>query len=273
MDETFKVNREKWDELATVNTGPGSDYGIDAFLAGDAGGRDLHRTELEELGSVDGLDLLHLQCHFGLDSLILARKGARVTGLDFSPVAIAKARELAATANLDARFVEGNVYDAPKLIEGTFDLVYVSWGTICWLPDIAGWARVVAHFVKPGGRFYFLDMHPILATYDEPAERLDTPRFDYFHKPAPLAFDNTDAYADADAVLKTTRSYEWIHPVGEVATALIEAGLTLEYLHEHDTVAWKAFPFLVPAGGGLWRFPDGMARVPASFSISARKSL
>ncbi|WP_028465120.1 class I SAM-dependent methyltransferase [Nisaea denitrificans] len=275
MDKFQAANQQKWNELAEVHyTSAGSDYGVEDFLSGTEGARDLHKTELEELGSVKGLDILHLQCHFGLDSLLLARKGAKsVTGLDFSPVAIKQARELAERAGIDAAFIEGNVYDAPELVQGTYDLVYVSWGTICWLPDIEAWARVVAHFVKPGGRFYFLDQHPVTLSFDDYAPVPHAPIYDYFHKPDPISFDGTDSYADEDAVLRTKRSYEWTHPVGEVVTALIDAGLQIEYLHEFDTVAWKALAFMEPCEGGLYRLPEGMPRLPLSYSISARKYL
>ncbi|MEQ8334102.1 class I SAM-dependent methyltransferase [Nisaea sp.] len=275
MDEFQAANRRKWNELAEVHyTSANSAYGIDDFLNGPEGTRDLHKTELEELGSVEGLDILHLQCHFGMDTLLLARKGANsVTGLDFSPVAIAQARELAERAGIEASFIEGNVYDAPKLIQATYDLVYVTWGTICWLPDIDAWARVVAHFVKPGGRFYFLDQHPVVLSFDDYAPAPHAPVYDYFHKPEPLPFETSDSYADGSAVLQTKRSYEWTHPVGEVVTALIDAGLRLEYLHEFDTVAWKALAFMEPCEGGLYRLPEGMPRLPLSYSISARKPL
>ena len=275
MDKFQVANQQKWNELAEVHyTSASSDYGVEDFLSGPEGARDLHKTELEELGSVKGLDILHLQCHFGLDTLLLARKGAKsVTGLDFSPVAIKQARELAERAGIDATFIEGNVYDAPELIQGAFDLVYVSWGTICWLPDIEAWARVIARFVKPGGRLYFLDQHPITLSFDDYAPAPHAPIYDYFHKPDPISFDEADSYADKNAVLQAKRSYEWTHPVGEVVTALIDAGLQIEYLHEFDTVAWKALAFMEPCEGGLYRLPEGMPRLPLSYSISARKSL
>lgn len=275
MDRFQEANRLKWNELAEVNyTSPGSDYGVESFLNTTQGTRDLHKTELEELGSVEGLDILHLQCHFGMDTLLLARKGAKsVTGLDFSPVAIRQARELAEKAGIEATFIEGNVYDAPSLIEGQYDLVYVTWGTICWLPDIEGWAKVVSHFVKPGGRFYFLDQHPVVLSFDDHAPAPHAPVYDYFHKPDPISFDDTSVYSDENAALKTQRSYEWTHPVGDVVTALIDAGLRIEYLHEFDTVAWKALAFMEPCDGGLYRLPQGMPRLPLSYSISACKYL
>lgn len=275
MDEFFKANQAKWNELAEVNfSSSASDYEVQEFIASPEGIEGLHKTEREEIGSVEGLDILHLQCHFGKDTIRLKRSGARsATGLDFSPVAIEHARALATATGTEVRFVQGNVYDAPQLVDGRFDLVYVTWGTICWLPDIEAWARVVAHFLKPGGRFYFLDQHPVCLGFDDLAPAPHAPVYDYFHKPDPIAFDGTEAYADESAVLETKRSYEWTHPVGEVVTALTDAGLTIEYLHEFDTVAWKALAFMVPCEGGLYRLPEGMPRLPLSYSISARKPL
>ncbi|UUX50119.1 class I SAM-dependent methyltransferase [Nisaea acidiphila] len=273
MDRFLEANRRKWNELAEVNfSSSNSDYDVGSFIEAPDGIEGLHKTEREELGSVEGLDILHLQCHFGKDTIRLKRSGARsATGLDFSPVAIENARALAGATGTDVTFVQGNLYDAPKLIDGKFDLVYVTWGTICWLPDIEEWARIVAHFLKPGGRFYFLDQHPVALSFDDLAPAPHAPVYDYFHKPEPITFDGSEAYADETAVLKTERSYEWTHPVGEVVTALIEAGLGIEYLHEFDTVAWKAFAYLVPCEGGLFRLPEGMPRLPLSYSISARK--
>ncbi|WP_420405021.1 class I SAM-dependent methyltransferase [Nisaea sp.] len=275
MDEYQEANRRKWNELAEVNYGSAaSDYNVQSFIESPDGLDGLHRTEREELGSVDGLDVLHLQCHFGKDTIRLKRAGARsATGLDFSPVAIRLARELATATGTEVTFVEGNLYDAPDLIRSSFDLVYITWGTICWLPDIEGWARVVSRFLKPGGRLYFLDQHPVILSFDDLAPAPHAPVYDYFHKPEPISFDGTEAYADESAVLKTKRSYEWTHPVGEVVTALVDAGLAIEYLHEFDTIAWKALAFMEPCEGGLYRLPEGLPRLPLSYSISARKPL
>ena len=275
MDNYQAANKHKWNELAEVNfTSPGSDYDVQSFIEAADGVEGLNKTEREELGSVEGLDILHLQCHFGKDTIRMKRSGARrATGLDFSPVAIRYARSLAAATDTAVTFVEGNLYDAPTLIDDVFDLVYVTWGTICWLPDIEGWARVVAHFVKPGGRFYFLDQHPVVLSFDYHASAPHAPIYDFFHKPDPIAFDDTSVYSDPDATVKTVRSYEWIHPVGDVVTALIDAGLQIEYLHEFDTVSWKALAFMELCDDGLYRLPKGMPRLPMSYSISARKPL
>ena len=271
------ANRTFWDELVGIHvasTGPDG-YDVDALRRGE---RRLHAIEETELGSVDGLDVLHLQCHFGVDSLILAQRGARVTGLDFSPAAVAAARALADDLGLDSRFVEGDLYAAPDLIDGRFDLVYVTWGTICWLPDLAGWAKVAARFLKPGGRFYFCDAHPAARVFDDSAEAAALPagtlrlRYPYFHRAAPTTNTVTADYADPTAEIRNQRSYEWEHSVSDIVNAVIGAGLRLDWLHEHDEIAWKLVPVLVPGAHGQYRWPDGFpVTLPLSLSLAARK--
>jgi SAM-dependent methyltransferase len=267
------INRLYWDALVGVNTDiEGSDgYNIKGFLKGE---RDLHPIELRELDDLSGRTLLHLQCHFGLDTLLLARKGATVTGFDYSEAAIDKARWLAAEAGMEARFVRGDIYDAPDLIDGTFDAVFVSWGALNWLPDIEAWAKVVAHFVKPGGWFYLAEGHPMAHCIDD--EVPDGPvrvRYPYFHKPDPIRFNSTIAYADNKTKLAVTETHEWAHPVGEVVTSLIDAGLRLEFLHEHPEITWKAMPYLVPGDSGQYRMPDDRPNMPLSYSLKAVKPL
>jgi len=275
MSEDFAdlkaINKKYWDALVAVNSDTeGNDgYNVKAFLAGEG---DLHPIELAELPDVAGLSLLHLQCHFGMDTLKLARKGARVTGFDYSSSAIEKARWLAGEVGIDATFIEGDLYDAPDLIDGQFDAVFVSWGAINWLPDIQAWAKVVADFVKPGGWFYLAEGHPVAYTIDD--EDPDGPvkvRYPYFHKPEPLCFQTTTAYADNDTQLEVTENHEWFHPVGEVVTSLIQAGLRLEFLNENPEITWRAMPYLVPGAPGQYRMPDDRPNIPSSFSLLARK--
>lgn len=271
------ANRAHWDALVDVHarsTGPDG-YNVEALKAGT---RPLHAIEDAELGLVDGLDVLHLQCHFGVDSLILAQRGARVTGLDFAPTAVATANRLAQETGLDARFVEGDLYDAPSLIDGRFDLVYVTWGTICWLPDLPGWARVVANFLKPGGRFYFCDAHPFGLVFSDSEAAAGLPlgtlqvHYPYFHRAEPWENQGWTDYADPTAKDADSRSYEWAHSVSDIVNAVTGAGLRLEWLHEHPEIAWKLLPMLVPGRQGLYRWPDGFRpTLPLSLSLSARQ--
>jgi SAM-dependent methyltransferase len=164
-DEFLVANRRNWDERVPIHRRDRTGfYAVERFLAGE---KRLHAIELGELGDVKGKRLIHLQCHFGLDTLILARHGASVTGLDFSPAAIAEARRLAAQTGLAAEFVCANVYDARQAVASEFDIVFTTWGTICWLPDLRGWAQTIASLLPTGGYLYFADSHPNMLILEE----------------------------------------------------------------------------------------------------------
>jgi SAM-dependent methyltransferase len=267
------LNRANWDERVPIHLAAPI-YDRAPLLAGLAR---MNAIEEVELGPVRELRLLHLQCHFGHDTLILAQRGATVVGLDFSPPAIAAARALANELGVAdrARFVEANLYDAPQAIPepSSFDRVYVTWGAICWLPDIAGWARVVAHFLKPGGSLYLAEGHPSALVLDDAVPQPDgLPGFfvPYFHC-APLVLDETSDYADANARLINARTCQWIHPLGAVVTALISAGLRLDWLHEHDAVTWRMFTCLIEGSDGLYRWPD-RPWLPLAYSLQATRA-
>ncbi|SCZ08875.1 class I SAM-dependent methyltransferase [Microvirga guangxiensis] len=226
--------------------------------------------EASEIGDVKGKRLLHLQCHFGLDTLSLARRGATVTGLDFSPVAIEGARDLARKANLQATFVEADVYDARDAIEGSFDMVFSSWGTICWLPDVKRWAEVVSDMLAPGGTFYFLDSHPSAQVLDERDGRLEPTYGWRTPMEKPDVFEETKSYT-GDAHKEAIKDYNWIHPLSDIIGGLLEAGLRLEALNEHERLPYKLFPMMVPAESGMFRLPDGAVPIPLAFSLRAVK--
>lgn len=269
MDEAWReANRANWNERVAVHL---RSYDLAPLRAGK--GR-LTPIEIAELGDVRGKRILHLQCHIGTDTLTLAQMGAEVTGLDFSPPAIAAARALAAEIGVDARFVVSDLYAAPDVLPepGAFDLVYTTWGTICWLPDIAGWARVVAHFLKPGGALYFADGHPAAYVFDDDvAGPAGFPGwFMPYFATDPLIQDDPRDYSDSAARLAASRTYQYAHPLGAIVGALLDAGLRLEFLHEHDRVAWRMFAALVPDEGGLYRWPD-QAWLPLAVSLMARR--
>jgi SAM-dependent methyltransferase len=267
-DCSFRINRARWDELVAVHLrSPG--YRVAAFKAGED---HLHPIEAAEIGPIAGKRLVHLQCHFGLDTLCLARRGAVVTGLDFSLTAIAAARALSAETGIPARFVAGNVYDAPALIGERFDVVYVSWGAINWLPNLAAWAKVVAEMLEFGGFLYLLEGHPLAMALEQqgPASPI-LPVCDYFQKPGPLVNFAATSYTGDPDRLANPEMHEWIHPLGDVVTALVEAGLTLDWLHEFDRVAWRMFPCLEEGADHMWRMPAGRPSLPLAYSIRARK--
>jgi SAM-dependent methyltransferase len=269
---SYEANRALWEAWTAVHA-EGEFYDLAGFRAG---GIRLRDEEIEAVGDVRGKTLLHLQCHFGIDTLSWARLGATVTGADFSPAAIRLARELAADLGFaDARFVESNVYDLPANLDGEFDVVYTSRGVLGWLPDIAGWARVVAHFVKPGGIIYISEAHPVFQAFEnegvEPGElRLAYP---YWEHRDPLVFEVHGSYADPTADVGEQREHGWDHGLGEIVTALIDAGLVLEWLRESPELDWAA-DFLVETAPGSGRYrlpPEVKGELPLMFSLRARK--
>lgn len=270
MVETYlDANRLLWDERADIHIDDATGfYGIDRFLAGEDV---LNPIEASEVGDVAGIEVLHLQCHIGLDTLCLARRGARVTGLDFSPNALRHARDLAAKAGLEARFVQGDVYEAPALVGGNFDLVYTTWGTITWLPDIRRWGEVVAAMLKPGGRFYFADLHPSLSVLEEVGGQL-VPTFNWRTPSSrPLAFKEEQTYTGDPRPLTNVENFEWLHPVSDIVMALIDNGLSLKRISEHEALPWKMFPMMQLGGDRLYRLPAGVPRLPLALSITAVK--
>ncbi len=270
-EEALRSNRRLWDAWTTINAASRF-YDVDSFRTGERPIR-LADYELEEVGDVHGRSLLHLQCHFGLDTLSWARLGANVTGVDFSDQGIDTARALAAELGIPSRFLVSNVYDLPDVLDGQFDVVYTSRGVLCWLPDIDGWARVAAGFVKPGGFFYVTEIHPVAVALDDgdvkPGElRLAYP---YWSHLEPLRFDVKGSYADRDAPTAGLVEYGWDHSLGEIVTALIDAGLRIDFLHEFDFVEWP-LGFLVESPDGRYRLPPGVpGQLPLFFSLRARK--
>lgn len=269
MSTYLDANRANWDERADVhiNDRTGT-YGIEPFLAGED---ILCPIEAAEIGDIAGLDLLHLQCHIGLDTLCLARRGARVTGLDFSENALRHAAGLAVRAGLEARFVLGDVYEAPERVGGRFDMVYTTWGTICWLPDIGRWGATVAAMLKPGGRLYFADTHPMIQPLEEVGGQL-VPTFGYRTPTGlPLAFTANQTYTGDTRQFLNTENFEWVHPLSDILMALIDNGLAIERIAEHDALPWQMFPMMVKGPDRMWRLPAGHPRLPLSISIGAVK--
>jgi SAM-dependent methyltransferase len=268
-EKFFEANRRNWEDRVPIHLRDTTGfYQIDAFLAGGSG---LGGIEEGEIGDVRGKRLLHLQCHMGLDTLLLARLGSEVTGLDFSPSAIAAARDLARRTGIAGRFVEGNVYDAPTLTPGPFDIVFTTWGTIVWLPDIVRWASVIATVLAPGGFLYFADGHPAIQSLSEVDGRLIV-TYPWRTPPeAPLEFLDETTYNDDPTPLANARTYEWIHSLSDITSALTTAGLSIEMLHEHESLPWRHFPMMVRTNDGRYRLPNGVPSLPLALSLRARK--
>ncbi|HEY2174787.1 MAG TPA: class I SAM-dependent methyltransferase [Mycobacteriales bacterium] len=250
MDAHTGVNQRFWDEIAPLHAA--SDYyDVDGFLAGAT---TLGDVEIAEVGGVTGLRMAHLMCHIGLDTMSWARRGAQVTGVDFSTEAISIARGLAQRAGLDVPFVCADVFDVDRHLDRrTYDVVFLSRGVLMWVEDIPALAEVCASLLKPGGFFYLLDIHPLAMAIAQTPDGLHLQQ-SYFHSPTPSAVSTDGSYAISDAGLQHQETREWIHSVGDVVTALINAGIIIEFLHE--------FPADAPTAGG-----PAAAALPALFSV------
>lgn len=265
MDQYSQSNRNLWNEWAYVNAA--SDlYRLDEFKEGAI---KLNALERGEVGDVAGKLLLHLQCHFGMDTLSWARLGAEVTGVDFSDEAVAMAKRLAGELNIPARFLCSDIYALDEVLHEQFDIVYTSYGVLNWLPDIPRWAKIAADRVKPGGFFYIAEFHPFAMVLDDEAENYRL-RYPYFEKEV-MTFDVQGSYADRSAKVETKKEYGWNHTMGEIVTSLIDAGLTLEFLHEFPFSVYEQLPYLKPDEAGLWRQAGEPAMMPLMFSLKAWK--
>ena len=273
MDDALLANRDLWDAWTTINAASAF-YDVDSFRSGERPIR-LADYEREEIGPIEGKTLLHLQCHFGLDSLSWARLGAIVTGMDFSEQGIAAARALSAELGIPATFVVSNLYDLPAVLDGQFDVVYTSRGVLGWLPDIASWARVAARFVKPGGFFYVTEIHPVAQAFENEGVAVGELRlaYPYWSHVEPLTFEVHGSYADTSAPTEGLVEHGWDHSLGEIVSSLIDAGLHIDFLHEFDFVDWP-IDFLVEGADGRWRLPPGTpGQLPLFFSLKASKPL
>jgi SAM-dependent methyltransferase len=271
VEDYAELNRASWDERAPAHAAS-RDYAVDQFASDPGHLSEVVRFDLPLLGDIGGLRCVHLQCHIGTDTVSLARLGADMTGLDFSPASLAQARRIARLAGADVRFVEAEVYDAPGALgPELFDLVYTGIGALCWLPDIARWARVVAGLLRPGGRLFIREGHPVLWALDDPRpDGLLAVEYPYFEREEPMVFDEGGTYVETDAVFTHNRTHEWNHGLGEIVTALMAAGMDLTGLVEHDSVPWDALPGQMERiGGGEWRLADRPWRLPHTYTLQA----
>ncbi|QBD74837.1 class I SAM-dependent methyltransferase [Ktedonosporobacter rubrisoli] len=264
------INQDFWNAVVPHHTSSAF-YNLEVFKAGATS---LLPIELEEVGSVEGKTLLHLQCHFGMDTLSWARLGARVTGVDFSEQAIAFARSLAQELGLDASFICADIYDLPNKLSEQFEIVFTSYGVLCWLPDIERWARVVADFIQPGGTFYIIDGHPLTRIFSSDPHATGATDLkvasSYFMR-EPAIVEVRGSYADSGEEFPPKKMLNWNHSLGDILSALIQAGLTIEFLHEFPVMHWAPFPFLKQGEDRLWHFSQGDPQLPLLFSIRATK--
>ena len=265
-------NRRLWDAYTPIHTA-GPFYDVDRFRR-DPSDLRIEPWEREEVGEVAGKSLLHVQCHFGLDTLSWARMGARVTGVDFSEAGVAFARGLAAEVGLEevSRFLVADVYDLPGALGGeTFDVVYTSRGVLCWMPDIVRWGEIVASLVKPGGIFYIHEAHPFLWSVDDDQRTTNDIHLSYsYWSDDVITLPVEGSYADPTAHVEAEWEHSWNHSLGEIVTALARAGLRIEFLDEKGTLAWP-LGWLRPVEGGFGLPPDQTGTMPLMYSLRARK--
>jgi SAM-dependent methyltransferase len=274
VDDYRSVNRANWDERVPVHVAS-REYGIERFVDDPAFLSDTVRFDRERLGDVSGLRGLHLQCHIGTDTISLARLGAYMIGLDFSSKAIAQARDLAMRAGAVVTFTEADVYDAATVLDpGSFDFVYTGVGALCWLPDVDRWAGVISALLRPGGRLFIRDAHPMLLTLA--VSRGGGPLsvdFPYFERPEPIVWTEGGTYVETDRTFTHPTTYEWNHGLGEIVTALMAHGMDLTMLLEHDSAPWDALPGQTVETDGEWRLADRPSRLAQTFTLQAHKRL
>lgn len=273
MDDYRIVNRANWDERAVAHAAS-PDYAVDLFAEDPSYLSGFVRFDLPRLGEIQGIDAVHLQCHIGTDTVSLARLGARTTGLDFSVPALEQASRLAASAGVDATFVAADVYDAPEVLGShCFDLVYTGGGALCWLPDVRRWAQVVSQLLRPGGRLFLREGHPVLwALADARPDGLLVLEHPYFEREQPTIWDDGATYVPTDHVFTATVVHEWNHGLGEIVSAILEAGMEITMLEEHDSTPYEALPGQMEfIADGEWRLSDRPERLPHSYTLQARK--
>lgn len=267
MQEYLQANQKRWDQLTLEHEKSGF-YDLAGFKAGKDR---LRSIELNELGDVAGKTLLHLQCHFGLDTLAWARRGATVSGVDFSPNAIDLARSLSEELSIPAHFYCSDVYELPAVLSAEFDIVFTSYGVLHGLPDLTRWAELIARYLKPGGIFYIVEDHPFFRVFRAKPDGEFRAERRYFFSEEPQRIEAAGSYA-TDGAGPTGEQYVWDHSLGEVVNSLITAGLQIEFLHEFPYAARAKFPFMEQGEDGWWRLPpDRHGTIPFLFSLQARK--
>ena len=273
VDEYMKANRDNWDQRAPAHAmSPG--YNVQRFIDDPAFIGEVVRFDRVRLGDLRGRRGVHLQCHIGTDTIGLSRLGARMTGLDFSPAAIEQARILVAKSGDDVTFVESDVYEAASALGGEqFDLVFTGIGALCWLPSISRWAAAVAALLKPGGRLFIREGHPMLwSLTDARSDGLLVVDLPYFERDEPSVWEDGGTYVETDVVFTANTTHEWNHGLGEIVTALIAQGLQITGLVEHDSVPWEALVGQMTTDDlGEWRLAERPWRLAASYTLQAVK--
>ncbi len=264
MESYIDINRQLWNERVTPHT-ESEFYDVPGFKSGKTS---LMPIELKQLGAVKGKKLLHLQCHFGMDTLSLSRMGAQTTGVDFSEKAIEMARNLNETLQLDARFICCNVYDLPQHLDEQFDLVFCSYGVVGWLEDLTAWGKIVSRYLKPGGVFHLIEFHPVIWMFDDDFQK---PSFSYFNV-EPIVEETSGTYADREAPLKA-KSVGFNHSLAEVMNALMANGLQVLSFDEYDYSPYDCLNHMVKIAETKYQIKGLEGKLPMVYSLSVGKPL
>lgn len=267
-EDYLNVNKAHWNERVSIHK-KSELYELERFKKGN---NILHQLERNELGDIRGKSVLHLQCHFGMDTLSLEMLGAEVTGIDYSEEAISAACELRDEMKLKSEFILSDVYSLPEKLDKKFDIVYTSYGVLIWLPDLKKWADVISHFLKDNGFFYIAEVHPASAIFDNTVksvkDKILKVAFPYFAGQEPQMFDEAGSYADKNAVTVNNVTYEWQHSLSEILMSLINSGLKIEFFHEHSFTVWQQFAWIKKCEDGYYRLDED---IPLLFSLKAKK--
>jgi SAM-dependent methyltransferase len=262
IDNYKDVNKQTWNNKVDVHVA--SDfYNVTDFLNGK---NSVPKIDLELLGDVKGKSILHLQCHFGQDTLSLARLGAKCTGVDLSDKAIEKAQLLNEELGLDGKFICTDIYDSPNHLDEKFDIVYTSYGTIGWLPDLDKWAKVISHFLKPKGKFIFVEFHPVVRMFNDDFTKIKY----HYHNEKPIVEENTGTYANKEADIKTDY-INWNHSLSEVFKSLMNNDLQIEHFNEYDYSNYNCFNETSEFEPNKFRIKHLENKIPMMYSLVVRK--
>lgn len=261
MKEFIESNRHLWNGWAKINS-KSDFYNVPGFKKGETS---LKQIELTELGDVSGKSMLHLQCHFGLDTLSWAKKGATVTGVDLADDAIQIANDLSKELQIPAEFICSDIYDLPTVLNKKYDIVFTSYGVICWLNNLDRWAEIIAHYLKPGGTFYIVEFHPFTNMFNEDWTAITDK---YFYESNPIRLDQVGSYADNNAEFSHV-SYEWPHTIAEVMNAIRKVGIIIEFFHEFPFSSYNCFPALIETGVDKFSVNGKENMLPLMYSIKA----
>ncbi len=266
VDKYLNTNKAHWNERVPIHR-KSEFYNLNQFKRGV---NQLHSLERDELGDIRGKSILHLQCHFGIDTLSLEMLGGDVTGVDFSEEAVKTAEVIRDGLGMKSKFILSDIYSLPDKLDKKFDIVFTSYGVLIWLPDIEKWGRTVSHFIKPGGFFYIAECHPFAYVFnnEKNTDKLEI-KYPYFKRSDPIEFNEEGSYAEKDAKTKNNTTYEWVHSLSDILMSLINAGLRIEFFHEHNFTVWQHFPGMKKGDDGYYRFDED---IPLLFSLKAVKT-